>query len=538
MEYTSERHKLHHRNSVLLLISHPQLPVLTVLPKCHILMSTISSFIQQRLADIQSSVANRIETNDVLLDMVAVIEEFHEAEERKKHIREIETANSKNAALQKEIERLRQEKNDSDAELMRIKMEAEVVRDALIHEVGYILYESKSIQKQKERIHELENRVLELSQQRPIMTVLQASPSSSSSSNSSSSPLPPTPPDHVSTHLSAVNEPPSTPMNVPLSVRTTQSPVPLNDFASHSATIRESNGSNDVTHPVVELSAAESDRESRLLRLDNRMLLVITSFLSRKDTMQIARLNRRLFVRLNVLLGMESKIETTTWGVCVTADISINEGLTEQKLLPPPVIVATTKPAAHTTASSSTKSKFSMLFAAADNVLPSSLTAGMMTVVGAVGIGRDRSSSGSSTKQPPLASSGTTTSPMPLPLLSPGVGVGVAYSPLRGDAVGAGGIAATGYPPSAVGNGGPGLGPGQGHYNDMFSREMADSLAKKLSCTYTCIVFFVHVIVAVIVVVVVVVVVVIVVVVVVVVVVIALRIVTPCPLTLHAPSSP
>ena len=67
-------------------------------------MSTISSFIQQRFADIQSSVANRIETNDVLLDMIAVIEEFHEGEERKKHIRDIETANSKNAALQKEIE--------------------------------------------------------------------------------------------------------------------------------------------------------------------------------------------------------------------------------------------------------------------------------------------------------------------------------------------------------------------------------------------------------------------------------------------------
>ena len=449
-------------------------------------MSTISSFIQQRFADIQSLVANRIETNDVLLDMVAVIEEFHEGEERKKHIRDIETANSKNATLQKEIERLRQEKNNSDAELMRIKMEAEAVRDALIHDVGYILYESKSIQKHKERIHELENRVLELSQQRPMMTVIQASPSSSSIN----SPLPPTPPDNVSSHLSiigtataAANEPPSTPLHIPLSVRT-QSPVPLNDIASHSTMIKESNGSSDVTHPVMELNGAERNRQSYLLRLDNRILHVLTSFLSRNDTMQIARSNRRLFVRLNVLMGMDSKIETIHWTVGATAEKNIDEVLTDQKQLSPPsiVVAATTPAVAQTATNSTTKSKFSMLFAAADNVLPSSLTASMMTVVGAVGMGRDRSSSGSSTKPPPSSNSVSTTSPMPL--LSPGV----AYSPLRGDSTGVGivgtGIAGTGYPPTAIGNGGPGQGAGQGHYNDMFSKEMADSLAKKLSCTY------------------------------------------------------
>ena len=450
-------------------------------------MSTISSFIQQRFADIQSSVANRIETNDVLLDMIAVIEEFHEGEERKKHIRDIETANSKNAALQKEIERIRQEKNNSDAELMRIKMEAETVRDALIHDVGYILYESKSIQKHKERIHELENRVLELSQQRPMMTVIQASPSSSSIN----SPHPPTPPDNVSSPLSitgatataaATNEPPSTPLHIPLSVRT-QSPIPLNDIASHSTMIKEgNNGSSDVTHPVMELNGAESDRQSYLLRLDNRILHVLTSFLSRNDTMQIARSNRGLFVRLNILKGMDSKIETIHWNVSNTAETNIDEGLTDKKQLSPPsvVIAATTPAVAQTAASSTTKSKFSMLFAAADNVLPSSLTASMMTVVGAVGMGRDRSSSGSSTKPPPSSNSVSTTSPMPL--LSPGV----AYSPLRGDSTGVGivgtGIAGTGYPPTAIGNGGQGA--GQGHYNDMFSKEMADSLAKKLSCTY------------------------------------------------------
>ena len=195
-------------------------------------------------------------------------------------------------------------------------------------------------------------------------------------------------------------------------------------------------------------------------------------------------------------MGMESKIDTSTWGVGVLAITSADEGIPEQKQLPPPsVAVATSTPAAHT-ASSSSKSKFSMLFAAADNVLPSSLTASMMTVVGAVGIGRDRSSSGSSssssTKPPSSASSGTVTSPMPL--LSPGIGVGVGVtynSPLRGDSGGAG-IAATGYPPS-VGNGGQGQGQGQGHYNDMFSREMADSLAKKLSCMFTSIMSFIHV---------------------------------------------
>jgi hypothetical protein len=145
----------------------------------------------------------------------------------------------------------------------------------------------------------------------------------------------------------------------------------------------------------------------------------------------VALTSRRSFVRCMQTTNINTKVDTNTWGVGASR---------------PAVEVAEAPPAAVIPAPS--KSKFSMLFAAADTVLPGAL----MNVVGAgfeaIGGNRDRTSSTASTSSRPSVS----TAPLP-PTPTPGG----AFSPL-------------------MGNGTPGPG-------DVLTREMAESLAKKLSCT-------------------------------------------------------
>jgi hypothetical protein len=177
--------------------------------------------------------------------------------------------------------------------------------------------------------------------------------------------------------------------------------------------------------------------------LDDRAWLLVASFLTRADVVQAARANRRLFARLDVLLGMGSAVDTTGWGP--PADPAEPAAAAAPALSTP----APSNSSSSSSSSTSSKPKF-WPFAAADAVLPASLAANVFNAVGAgigaIGAARDRSSSGSAAKVP---GNGVATTPIgaasPLPSLS------LSPAPMNG--------------------------------GDVLSRDMADSMAKKLSCT-------------------------------------------------------
>ena len=398
-------------------------------------MALLSASLQACLEEAAAEVTRRVETNDVVRDMVAAVVTFHAegvCDELRAALAAVER---RNASLQGDIDQLQAQKGAADAELQRIKVEAEALRDALMRDVGHILYESKSLEKHHERIRELEGRVLELSQRPVAPAPAPATVSGGDEPCVAEAPsLPPsTPMTHVTRSPSPLPLlPPSLPPTLPPSL------------PPSTPTVASSNGaaaSNGHTAPPAPPLVAPTPAPS-LVALDDRAWLLVASFLTRADVVQAARANRRLFARLDVLLGMGSAVDTTGWGP--PADPA------EPAAAAAPAL-STPAPSNSSSSSSSTSSKPKFWpFAAADAVLPASLAANVFNAVGAgigaIGAARDRSSSGSAAKAP---GNGVATTPIgvasPLPSLS------LSPAPMNG--------------------------------GDVLSRDMADSMAKKLSCT-------------------------------------------------------
>jgi hypothetical protein len=395
-------------------------------------MTSLTTFVELRLSGAQTDISCRIETHSILQDIVAAVEEFHLEEVKLQLVSNLNELSQRNGALQHDIETLRQEKAQSDNELWRIKAEAEGVRDALIQDVGYVLYESRSTERYRERIRELENRVLELSQRPAVAALPTASPASTHAPSSSSSPNSSN--NGQLTQAASESEPPRTPMpSTASSIRSpspTPTPIPANTSTDPPPSGPSADANGNSKQPA-EPAIGPADGPP-LTRLEDALFAAVLGYLDKKETTRVALTSRRSFVRCMQTANIHTKVDTKTWGVASRPTAEVVEA--------PPAAVTPAPPS---------KSKFSMLFAAADTVLPGAL----MNVVGAgfeaIGGSRDRSTSSTAS-----TSSRPTVSTAPLPPTPTPAG---AFSPL-------------------MGNGTPGPG-------DVLTREMAESLAKKLSCT-------------------------------------------------------
>jgi hypothetical protein len=334
----------------------------------------MSSFLGRTLSNCYIDIQSRLDVESVVNEMVSVVE-IYSLEENLFHLRN-QLAESHNLAnsLKVEADSLRKEKSDTDSEFDRIRSEAISVREHLVHDIASVVSESRQIKKYQARIRELEARESELIHfvkyggGREINSVIQPK-------------------------NDTVNGPP------------TDSYSPAHyEFAD---TIVE--GINEVsisnTTPIQYLAPRKCPK--LLKDLENKLLLLYISFLDVSEVLIIAQINRQLFARLDQLFQNGSTIPKAAWlislpdSVVVAAaasdvnakNLAIDLGSNDDLSDAVPAVVEKVSHDVSTPvgAAASAKipagegryfGKFSMLLAAADNLLPNAITSGVMNAVG------------------------------------------------------------------------------------------------------------------------------------------------------------
>jgi hypothetical protein len=334
----------------------------------------MSSFLGRTLSNCYTDIQSRLDVESVINDMVSVVE-IYSLEENLLQLRH-QLTESHNLAktLKVEADSLRKEKSDTDSEFDRIRSEAVSVREHLVHDIASVVSESRQIKKYQARIRELEARESELIHfvkyggGREINSVIQ-------------------------------------PMNDTVNGPPTDAYSPAQyEFAD---SIVEGISEVIVVNTTPTQLLAPRKCPKLLKDLENKLLLLYISFLDVSEVLIVAQINRQLFARLDQLFQNGSAIPKAAWLISLpdsiivsaaasdinTKNLAIESGKNDDSsdALPAVVEKATHGVSAPVGAAASAKipagegryfGKFSMLLAAADNLLPNAITSGVMNAVG------------------------------------------------------------------------------------------------------------------------------------------------------------
>jgi hypothetical protein len=328
-----------------------------------------SSFIDDTLSQCQRVILDRLEIEKVVTDMVGVVEIFWIGHDLKELQIKLAVSNARSETLIEETQNLLKEKAVYDLELDRIRSEAASVRESLVHDVGFILSESKKNDQYQKRIKELEERVLELvhcdrNNDRNIMD---------NESNNTTTPL--------QQRLSNNGE-----------------------FQYEFSNAFTENTLECAANPSPILSVSIQKFSNLIFSLEDSTFLLAISYLEMVEVSNVAFLNRRLFIRIGKLLQYESKINKDDWllnqsdslisidpqQLNVTHEIGGGFSLEKASENTSPSVNGIDLPSSIPISGTPSKNihgegrlfgKFSMLLAAADTMLPPGLTAGMMNGV-------------------------------------------------------------------------------------------------------------------------------------------------------------
>lgn len=334
----------------------------------------MTSFLGRTLSNCYIDIQSRLDVESVIKEMVSVVE-IYSLEENLLHLRNQLTKSHDLAHNFKvEADSLRKEKSNCDSEFDRIRSEAISVREHLVHDIASVVSESRQIKKYQARIRELEARESELIHfvkyggGREINSVMQ-------------------------------------PKNDAVDMVQTDSYSPTQYEFADSIVEAISEDLNVNSTPIQLLI---SQKCPKLLKdLENKLLLLYISFLDVSEVLIVALTNRQLFARLDKLFQNGSAIPKAGWlislpdSVVVAAaasdvnaknlknDSGYNNHLsstTPALVEKVPNDVSTPVGAAATAKMPAGEGryfgKFSMLLAAADNLLPNAITSGVMNAVG------------------------------------------------------------------------------------------------------------------------------------------------------------
>jgi hypothetical protein len=336
----------------------------------------MSSFLGRTLSNCYIDIQSRLDVENVLKDMVSVVE-IYSLEENLLHIQNQLVESHKLAnTLKVEADSLRKEKSDCDSEFDRIRSEAISVREHLVHDIASVVSESRQIKKYQARIRELEARESEL-----IHFVKYGG----------------------GREINSVIIPKNDTINIP----------PTDSYSPAQYEFADSivEGISDVlkvnTTPIQLVAPRKCPK--LLKDLENKLLLLYVSFLDVSEVLIIAQVNRQLFARLDQLFQNGSTIPKAAWLISLPDSIvvaaaasdviaknlaidSLNNDDSSDNVpavadkasndVSTPVGAAAAAGAKMPTGEGRYFGKFSMLLAAADNLLPNAITSGVMNAVG------------------------------------------------------------------------------------------------------------------------------------------------------------
>lgn len=325
----------------------------------------ISSFIDDTLSQCQRVILDRLDIERVVTDMVGVVEIFWIGHELKELQIKLAVSNACSETLIEETQNLLEEKAVYDLELDRIRSEAASVRESLVHDVGFILSESRKNDQYQKRIKELEERVLELVHC-----------------------------DRNNDRNIIDNE--SNNMSTPLQQRLSND----REFQYEFSEAFTENTSEYTANPSPILSVSIQKFSNLISSLEDSTFLLAISYLEVAEVANVSFLNRRLFIRIGKLLQYESKINKDDWllnqndslismdpqQLNVIHEISLEKASENVSPSVNGIDLSSSMPINGTPSKNihgegRLFGKFSMLLAAADTMLPPGLTAGMMNGV-------------------------------------------------------------------------------------------------------------------------------------------------------------
>lgn len=341
----------------------------------------MSSFVAVSFAHCYNEVMMKLDVEKVLDDMVTSVE-VHSMESLLLSMEEqLKLSQSLHEELKIESESLLAERNWNAAEFERIRSEAISVRDILIHDVTDILVKNTQAEKYLKRIRELEEK-----DSQSLRVVRHGSS------------------DVTNPAVSHLNDD-----ETPLQDIYVEPPLAsLYEFADSC-----NGGVTKYTDLDPHSSNTLSSRKCpQLIKdLEDKLLLLYVSFLDVSDVLIVSQLNRLLFARLDQLFQNGSPIPKASWLInasrsnpkSVVNDSSHAGTLASNEVIdvnrvetiesipssdekntasPTGNGVKRSVPGKSSTGEGRYFGKFSMLLAAADNLLPNALTNGVMSAVG------------------------------------------------------------------------------------------------------------------------------------------------------------
>ena len=334
----------------------------------------MSSFLGVTLSNCYIDIQRRLDVEKVVNDIVNVVE-IHSMEESLISLRRsLQKSNDLIHVLELQTSQLLTEKETTDSEFERIRSEAVKVREVLLHNVVSIISQSK----QSEMLCK-KNRDLEESGFDPV-------------------------------NLVSADVAPTADAQIEYDAGTTESASSYVFSASSAVEIKNVHIEKDASAHVA------SKKCPKLIGdLEDKLLLLCVSFLDVSEVLIVAQINRRLFARLDQLFQNGSAIPNASWLICLQDSSSVSSasrGTSSEvldafshdtevcdnespklsnaagKVLTSPGVASVADETPNGTAKIPTGEgryfgKFSMLLAAADNLLPNALTNSVMNAVGA-----------------------------------------------------------------------------------------------------------------------------------------------------------
>ena len=333
----------------------------------------MKSFVRTALANCYLEIQNRLEIQSVLFDIVDVVEASHSDKELSDLQKKLVASELATENLRTEINVLSSDKVSNDLEFDRIRSEAVYVRECLVHDLASILSERRQISDYQKRIRELEDKIVDL--------VRLVENGAQRGNNVNVPPL-------IKTELQSVNN-----------------ADPTYEFAD---SVVQKISKSSITSSCSNELHALLKIPKKLGSLEDACLLLILSYLDISVVLNVSQVNRFLFARLDHLFQNGSLLVKETWltsslqlmelddtiennsqitDLSVVdvegCEISVSSASDMKKtdFISAPDESAGSIPAKCPGGEGRYFGKFSMLLAAAD-MLPTGLTAGVMSAVG------------------------------------------------------------------------------------------------------------------------------------------------------------
>lgn len=332
------------------------------------------SFIGVTLANCHLEIQSRLEIENVLNEIIGVVEISHMERELLDLQQKLAASELSTQNFEVEINDLSIDKMAYDSEFDRIRSEAVYVRECLVHDIVSILSERRQINDYQNRIRELEDRIVDL------INFIESGRHKEDSGN----------------------ELPSKTNNIQqadiVDLQHTY------EFAD--SIVQNISKSNAISYQSDQLNSTR--RFPQLIsNLDNTCLLLTLSFLDTSVVLNVSQTNRELCARLNQLFQNGSTIVKKSWLTRSIESTASDQTVANNLPIIDLIVVSEECGKSISSSSDTTRShpvsaadeltsssisrgpagegryfgKFSMLLAAAD-MLPTGLTAGVMSAVG------------------------------------------------------------------------------------------------------------------------------------------------------------